>query len=113
MTTLPQTIATLVAAVNAQDTDRVLTTFAQDAVVNDAGRVFRGHDEIRQWSDKDNVAVKVVLTPTGTTIEDDVTVVSLQASGDFPGSPLPFIFRFRPADDDFTTIAELTIALAD
>jgi ketosteroid isomerase-like protein len=111
MTTLPQTIATLVSAINAQDTDRVLTTFAQDAIVNDDGRVFRGHDEIRQWSDKDNVAVKVALTPTGMTDEDDEIVLSVQASGDFPGSPLPFTFRFRPADDDFTNIAELTIAL--
>lgn len=112
MKDLPKTITELFEAINAQDTDRVLTHFAADAVVTDDGRTFRGHDEIRHWSDKDNVAAQVVLTPTAVTDDNDETVVEACADGSFPGSPLPFVFRFHPSDAAFTSIAGLTITFA-
>ena len=37
-------------------------------------------------------------------------VATAQASGDFPGSPLPFAFRFA-SEDDFAHISRLTIEL--
>jgi hypothetical protein len=112
MIDLPRTITGLFEAVNAQDTDRVLTHFTPDAVVTDDGRAFRGHDEIRQWSDKDNVAAQVVLTPTGVNVEGNETVVTVSAAGSFPGSPLPFVFRIRPSDAAFTSISGLTVTFA-
>jgi len=42
--------------------------------------------------------------------DGDVLVATAQASGDFPGSPLPFAFRFA-SEDDFAHISRLTIEL--
>ncbi|WP_127506409.1 nuclear transport factor 2 family protein [Actinoplanes solisilvae] len=112
MDNLSQAITDFFKAVNAQDTDQVVTMFTADAVVTDEGKTLRGHDEIRQWSDMDNVAVQVVLTPTGMTTDTNGTIVEVRAEGSFPGSPLPFVFRFRPSDADFTSISGLAITYA-
>ncbi|GAA2519934.1 SDR family NAD(P)-dependent oxidoreductase [Winogradskya humida] len=108
---MPSAVSRLVAALNAYDTDAVLAVFAPDAVVTDDGKTYRGHDEIRRWNTLEVAAARVVLTPLATTEEDGRTVVTMRATGDFPGSPLSFAFHLRPADPDFTRIAELSIAL--
>ena len=73
-------------AYNAQSPDRLLAALAPDAAVTDDGTTFRGADELRQWATKDGA---VQLTP----VSGD-TEVTVQAAGDFPGSPQPFVFRF-------------------
>ncbi|HEY1621831.1 MAG TPA: nuclear transport factor 2 family protein [Streptosporangiaceae bacterium] len=42
-------VAEHVAAVNAQDTDAIVATFADDAYVNDARREFAGREAIARW----------------------------------------------------------------
>src|SRR2546425_7198605 len=48
-------VAGHVTAVNAQDEDAIVATFADDAFVNDAHREFWGADAIRRWVAKEIV----------------------------------------------------------
>lgn len=73
-TELTGVVAVHIAAVNAQDTDAIVTTFAPDAYVNDARREFAGTDAIRRWvaremvGDKVSIDVREVLDHHGDTI---------------------------------------------
>ncbi len=46
-------IAQHIAAVNAFDTNAIVSTFADDAFVNDNHREFWGIDAIRRWVEKE------------------------------------------------------------
>jgi len=61
---LPPVIAEHIDAVNAFDEDRVVATFAEDALVNDALREFWGADSIRKWVAKETVGDHVTLRVT-------------------------------------------------
>ena len=58
MTTLNPVIAQYIAAVNAFDADAIVSTFAEDAFVNDVHREFWGMDAIRRWVEKEVVGDK-------------------------------------------------------
>src|SRR5260370_35627873 len=53
MNTLNPVIAQHIAAVNAFDTDAIVSTFAEDAFVNDVHREFWGMDAVRRWEAKE------------------------------------------------------------
>jgi hypothetical protein len=57
-------VAEHVAAVNAQDEDAIVATFADNAFVNDARREFWGADAIRRWVAKEIVGDKITLEVT-------------------------------------------------
>ena len=61
MNTLNPVIAQHTAAVNAFDTDAIVSTFAEDAFVNDVQREFWGMDAIRRWVEKEVVGDKVTI----------------------------------------------------
>jgi hypothetical protein len=61
MTTLNPVIAQYIAAVNAFDADAIVSTFAEDAFVNDVHREFWGMDAIRRWVEKEVVGDKVTI----------------------------------------------------
>ena len=61
MNTLNPVIAQHIAAVNAFDTDAIVSTFAEDAFVNDVHREFWGIDAIRRWVEKEVVGDKVTI----------------------------------------------------
>jgi SnoaL-like domain len=50
-TKLPESAAAYVRATNNHDPAAFIACFAESAVVNDAGREFRGIDAIKAWSD--------------------------------------------------------------
>ncbi|HEY1626232.1 MAG TPA: nuclear transport factor 2 family protein, partial [Streptosporangiaceae bacterium] len=60
-TTLTGIVAEHVAAVNAQDLDAIMATFAEDAYVNDARREFTGTEAIRRWVAKEMVGDKITI----------------------------------------------------
>jgi hypothetical protein len=101
---LPTPVAAALAAANAHDADAWLATFADDGVVDDWGREFRGADAIRGWSDKEFIGVAVTLDVTGVERRGDETVVTAQVGGDgFNGRSH---FAFRVAGD---RVARMTI----
>lgn len=73
-TELTGVVAEHFAAVNAQDIDAIMATFAEDAYVNDNRREFAGAGAIRRWlareivGDKVSIDVRAVLDHHGDTI---------------------------------------------
>ena len=60
-TELPAVLAEYIAAVNAFDTDRIVTLFAPDAYVNDNRREINGFDAIRRFMAKEFVGDHVTM----------------------------------------------------
>jgi hypothetical protein len=82
-------IADHITAVNAFDTEAVMTTFADDALVNDARREFWGADAIRAWVAKEMVGNHVSLDPVEVLEHHGMTIVRARYDGDYPKDNLP------------------------
>jgi hypothetical protein len=90
---LPETAAAYVRAVNGGDPAALLALFADGAVVDDAGREFRGRDAIRAWAASDIFAVNVsldVLDASG-----DVLTTKVDGTFDRTGLPDPVVIAQR------------------
>ena len=90
---LPAAVRAAIDAANANDTDAFLACFPPDGVVDDWGREFVGHDEIRGWSDHEFIGVKVNLNVVQVAIEDVAVVVTAQVGGDGFNGPSHFTFQ--------------------
>lgn len=61
---LPSPVKEFVEAVNAGDEAGFLSFFdAETGVINDWGRIFTGHGQIKKWSDKEFIGAKGTITP--------------------------------------------------
>ena len=82
-------IAQHIAAVNAFDTDAIVSTFADDAFVNDAHREFRGIDAIRRWVEKEMVGDKVTIDIREVVDHYGDTIVRGAYDGEYDKTNLP------------------------
>jgi uncharacterized protein (TIGR02246 family) len=90
---IPVPVQRAIDAANSGDTDGFLDCFTPDGAVDDWGRVFRGREAIRSWSDAEFIGVRVTLAPTGVTTSGDATVtISAQVGGDGFNGPSHFTF---------------------
>ena len=80
--TLPEPVARLVAAANSGDTQAFLDTFAPEGIVNDAGRLFTGRDEIQNWSDAEFIGVQVTLEVTAEITTGEYTTITATVGGE-------------------------------
>ncbi|HEY2056185.1 MAG TPA: nuclear transport factor 2 family protein [Solirubrobacterales bacterium] len=90
---IPEPVAAALAAANANDTEAFLDRFADDGVVDDWGREFRGREEIRGWSDREFIGVRVSLEVTAVEERDGETVITAQVGGEGFNGPSHFSFR--------------------
>jgi len=90
---LPPPVRAAIDAANANDTSAFLACFPPDGVVDDWGREFVGHAEIRAWSDREFIGVKVNLEVVQVAIEDVTVVVTAQVGGDGFNGPSHFTFQ--------------------
>ncbi|MFC0509041.1 nuclear transport factor 2 family protein [Micromonospora costi] len=98
MATTPEIIRRYFALAGQPDKDAYFALFADDAVVEDEGRTYRGLEEIRAWR-REAPLVSYEITDVEDTPEG--TVVTATITGDFPGSPFAGLrFRFEEYDDD-------------
>lgn len=89
ITSLPPVVAGHVAAVNAQDEDAIVATFAGDALVNDAHREFWGAEAIRRWVAREIVGDHVTIEVTEILEHYGDTVVRGRYDGTFDRTNLP------------------------
>jgi hypothetical protein len=89
---LPDPVARLLAAANANHTDDFLGSFTDDGVVDDWGREFVGPVAIRSWSDREFIGKHVSLDIRGVERDGDVTVVTAEVGGAGFNGPSHFSF---------------------
>jgi hypothetical protein len=87
--TLNPIIAQHIAAVNAFDTNAIVSTFADDAFVNDAHREFWGIDAIRRWVEKEMVGDKVTIDVREVVDHYGDTIVRGAYDGEYDKTNLP------------------------
>jgi hypothetical protein len=86
---LDKVIAEHIAAMNAFDTEAIVATFAEGAVVNDARREFRGTDAIRAWVEREIVGDKVTIDVREIVDNYGDTIVRGAYDGEYDKTNLP------------------------
>jgi hypothetical protein len=103
---LPPIIQKYIDASNAHDVKSILARFADDAVVHDENATHRGKIDIERWITTTIEKYKFQFKPLSSQQRDNETVVSVEVSGTFPGSPISLDYQFTISNDK---IASLTI----
>jgi hypothetical protein len=112
-TQLPLAAGTYVRSINDHDPAAFIALFADGAVVNDAGREFRGRAAIKAWSDREIFDARVTLDVIDVADSDRETVVTTKVDGNFDrtGLPDPVIINHHITAEG-GTIVGLTCRLA-
>jgi hypothetical protein len=75
-------IRQMIDATNRGDSEDFLAAFADDAVLDDWGRTFTGHDEIAGWNARENIGVNSHIAVTGVERSGNEVCVGVSVSGD-------------------------------
>jgi hypothetical protein len=106
MADVPAPVQTALDAANGGDTEAFLDAFvAGEGAVDDWGRVFRGRDRIREWSDAEFIGQQVSLDLTAVRTEGATTVVRAQVGGNGFNGPSDFAFE---VSDDKVALMRIT-----
>ena len=101
---LPPLIQRYIDASNAHDLKSILECFADDAGVRDENATHRGKGDIEHWISTTIERYQFQLKPLGSQELDNKTVVSVEISGTFPGSPIALDYHFAIADDKIASL---------
>ena len=103
---LPPIIQSYIDASNAHDVQSILACFVDDAKVRDENTTHRGKIDIERWATETIEKYKFQFKPLGAKEGDNETIVAVEISGTFPGSPISLDYRFALTSDK---IASLTV----
>lgn len=106
--TLPRPVETYIQAINARDADAFQSSFADEAVVKDVGREFRGISAIKEWAAQEIFAVNVTLDVIEAVERDGRTIVTVKIDGTFDRTGLPDPLLM---DHSFTVAGDMITAL--
>jgi len=105
---VPVAVAEYIDASNAFDGERLIATFADDALVNDARREFWGVREIKRWADREVIGDRVTMDVTEVVQHRGEFIVRGLMDGDFDRSNLPdeliLTHYFTVTDGRITTL---------
>ena len=101
---LPPLIQRYIDASNAHDVELILECFADDAVVRDENATHRGKIDIGQWITTTIQKYKFQFKPLSSQERDNETVVSVEVSGTFPGTPILLDHHFTIANEKITSL---------
>ena len=94
---VPAVVREALQAASTHDTTRFLDCFAADGAVDDWGRIFTGHQQIRRWSDAEFIGKKVILSDLRFASDGDRIVVHARVGGEGYTGPSTFTFTPREA----------------
>ena len=105
---LPPLVAAFVEATNRFDLEKLLTTFADDALVNDQLRDYWGKAAIRDWAERDIIGDRLTIAVTKIVSHYGNFIVTANVDGNFDkrGLPDPLVLAFY-----FTSHHELIVQL--
>lgn len=89
---IPAAVRRVVDAINEADTDAFVGAFAPDGLVDDWGRVLRGHEGVREWAASDAIGAGARMTVLEARTEGDVTEIRFTwVSRVFTGESTAFV----------------------
>lgn len=104
---LPPIIQKYIDASNAHDVKSILACFADDAIVRDENETRSGKSEIERWLtttiEKYNFQFKALSSQE----LDNETVVTVEISGTFPGSPISIDYHFTIAGERIPSLRSI------
>jgi hypothetical protein len=86
---LPPLVAAFVEATNSFDLERLVATFADDALVNDQLRDYWGKRAIREWAQRDIVGARLTMAVTDVVEHYGNFILTANIDGDFNKRRLP------------------------
>lgn len=94
---LPEPAAGYVRACNGNDPAGLIALFADDAVVDDAGRLISGREAIQAWAASDIFAAHVTFDLLDVSGDENDATITAKVDGDFDrtGLPDPLIMTSR------------------
>jgi hypothetical protein len=106
--TLPPPVAAYVEATNSFDLERLMATFAQDALVNDQLRDYWGKPAIREWAKRDIIGESLTMNVTKVINHYGNFIVTANVDGNYDkrGLPDPLVLAFY-----FTAQRDLIVQL--
>jgi ketosteroid isomerase-like protein len=109
MISLPRVVSDYLTAADRGDLDAVVACFADDAVVADENRQWRGRDGIRQWRETVATAYAYTTDVRGATALGlsggaDRYDVQVHLEGNFPGATVDLTNRFGVRDGRIVTL---------
>jgi len=100
----PPVIQSYIAASNAHDVKGILDCFTDDAVVRDENAMRHGKIEIRRWATETIQKYKFQFKPLSADKRGAETILSIEVSGSFPGSPITLDYHFIIANDKIQSL---------
>ena len=97
-------IQSYVEASNAHDVKSILACFADDAVVRDENATRRGKIDIERWTNETIDKYKFHFRPLSAEHCANETVVSIEVSGSFPGSPVTLDYHFSVVNEKISSL---------
>ena len=93
---LPTLVAAYVEATNNFDLERLMSTFAEDALVNDQLRDYWGKPAIREWAERDIIGERLTMNVTKVINHYDNFIVTANVDGNYDkrGLPDPLVLAF-------------------
>ena len=101
---LPPVIETYITASNAHDVEAIVDCFADDAVVRDENAMQQGKTEIRRWATETIEKYKFQFKPLSADEQETETILNVEVSGSFPGSPVTLDYHFIIANDKIESL---------
>ncbi len=105
---LPTLVAAYVEATNSFDLERLMSTFAEDALVNDQLRDYWGTPTIGEWAKRDIIGERLTMNATKVINHYDNFIVTANVDGNYDkrGLPDPLVLAFY-----FTAQSDLIVQL--
>ena len=104
MPDLPPIVQSYIHASNAHDVTSILSCFAEDAVVRDESATYRGKVDIEHWIASTIEKYKFKFEPLRAETRENKTIVAVQISGTFPGSPVILDYHFTIASERIASL---------
>jgi len=101
---LPAIIQKYIDTSNAHNVKSVLACFIDDAVVRDENETHCGKIDIERWLKTTIDKYRFQFKPLSVENRDAATIVSLEVSGTFPGSPVTLDYHFTIAKDKIASL---------
>jgi hypothetical protein len=101
---LPPVIQSYIAASNAHDVKAIVDCFADNAVVRDENATRHGKIDIERWATETIQKYKFQFKPISADKRGAKTILSVEVSGSFPGTPITLDYHFTIADDKIQSL---------